>query len=173
MLTSTHAYLTFRVTRGRRHARWSVAGGVLPDAPGWLFGLVLSARGLRGPRLIERLYQEQPYRATHELAHSLPLALALLAAGPAGSRRRAVALGWLGHLVVDAVTHHTDAWPLLFPLSRRTWAAPVSYWEPGHHAAAYRAAEIVVLALTARPTSVRAALAAAATAASARTWPPR
>lgn len=172
MLTSTHAHVTWTVTAGRPHRGWRVLGAVLPDLPGWVLGAWLRAGGARGRELIDRLYHRQPQRAVHEIGHSGPAVAALLATSPPGSRRRALAAGWAGHLAVDAVTHHSDAWPLGWPLTRRTWASPLSYWERDHHATAYFAAELAYLAATARRAPAIALLAAGCSLASRRTWPP-
>lgn len=173
MLTSSHAYLTWRLVRGRPRTAPRVLGSVLPDLPGWTLGPVLRARGYRGERFLRRLYHEQPLQSVHEAAHSAPLAALVLVLAPRGSVARALAQGWLGHLAVDAVTHGSDAWPLLVPLTRRTWASPVSYWEPGRHPGAFRAAELALVAATARAARVPAALTALASLLASRSWPPR
>lgn len=45
------------------------------------------------------------------------------------------ALGWGSHVVIDAFTHVTDAYPLLWPLSTRKFPSVVSYWTPSITAA--------------------------------------
>jgi hypothetical protein len=58
----------------------------------------------------------------------------------------AVAAGWAGHLAIDYATHHSDAWPPLWPLRSRGWASPVSYRDPEHHARGWSAAETLAVA---------------------------
>src|SRR5581483_1187176 len=62
-------------------------------------------------------------------------------------RLRALALGWAGHLAVDYLSHSTDAWPPLWPLSGRGYPSPVSYWERERHAALWSRVETAALAL--------------------------
>jgi membrane-bound metal-dependent hydrolase YbcI (DUF457 family) len=42
-------------------------------------------------------------------------------------------IGWGLHLVADALTHVSDGYALLFPLSSYRFPAPVSYWETEFH----------------------------------------
>ena len=62
-----------------------------------------------------------------------------------GARERrtqlALLLGWLGHVLADALTHAEDARPVLWPLSRRCFGGPVSYWDRSRHALPFALAE--------------------------------
>jgi hypothetical protein len=143
VLTSTHAALALALT-GRRDV---ALGAVLPDLPAFAAGAWLAARRVPRGAFVQRLYHRPPLREAHRAGHSVPLALALLATG----RARGVALGWLSHLAVDGLTHHDDAWPLLWPLSGARWRSPVSYWQPAHHARALQAVEVAALLALRRP----------------------
>lgn len=81
-------------------------------------------------------------------AHSVhaPLLLAALR----HNRARQLAAGWLGHLIVDALTHHDDAWALLWPLSRRRWRSPLSYWQREHQTRLLLGAELLALVCAGR-----------------------
>lgn len=142
MLSTSHAALARAVT-DRRDV---VLGAVLPDLPAFVTGAVMLA--LRRPRadLAEAIYHRSPSREAQLAGHALPM-LAVLALS---RRAPGVSAGWLSHLAVDLLTHHDDAWPLLWPLSERRWRSPVSYWQTDHHARALQAAEVAVLALLAR-----------------------
>lgn len=166
MLTSSHAYWTWRAARGRPGAAAAVAGGALPDVPALVAAAALRAGGVPRRDLLAAAYRRPLPRLVHLAAHSAlaPAALAA-AAGPRRPGARRLAAGWAGHLAADYATHHTDAWPPLWPLTRRVWRAPVSYWEPAHHARAWSAAEAVALlaaAATERSAPGRAAALAAA-----------
>lgn len=92
------------------------------------------------------MYEREPWRSVHLAAHST-LAPALL--WTAGRRRptvRTIAAGWAAHIAVDLASHHDDAWPPLWPLSRWRWSSPVSYWQREHHAPMWRAVEALALA---------------------------
>lgn len=149
MLTTSHAYWTWRAARSRP-ARWAaVAGAVAPDAPAVALAAVGLAHGRRGDRLLGWVYRRPGVAPVHLAAHSALAPAALLALGgrPAW---RALAAGWAGHILADALTHHDDAWPHLFPLTRRTWPSPVSYWQRERGARAWTVAEAAALAAAIR-----------------------
>jgi hypothetical protein len=146
VLTTSHAYWTWRVAR-RRPGGWAaVAGAVAPDAPALALAAVALFRGLRGPAVLRWAYHRPGPARLHVAAHSalVPAAILLAGRGPAA---RALAAGWAGHLAADALTHADDAWPHLAPLSRRAFASPLSYWQREHGARAWSAAETAALAL--------------------------
>jgi len=144
LLTSSHGYWALRLSR--RRPGWTALGAVGPDLPALTLGALLAARRVPRPELLERLYHRGPGRATNLLAHSLLVPAALATATRRESGRRAVAAGWLGHLAVDYLSHHDDAWPPLWPLSHRRLASPVSYWQPEHHARGWSQVEALALA---------------------------
>jgi hypothetical protein len=144
VLTTSHAYWTWRAARSRPRGAAAVAGAVAPDVPALALGAAGAARGLRGPELLGWVYRRPAVGWVHAAAHSA-LAPLLLAVVPRPAAR-ALAAGWAGHLLADALTHRDDAWPHLAPLSRRTLASPVSYWQPEHGGRAWSAAESAALA---------------------------
>jgi hypothetical protein len=167
VLTTSHAYWSARAARRSGAAGWAALGGVLPDLPAVVLAGVALAQGRRGPDLLRHTYQRPGPDRVHRLAHSLAGPAALLLTAP-GRRRRALALGWAGHLAADLVTHHDDAWPHLYPLSPRRWRSPVSYWQREWHGRAWSAAESAALAValaTERTAGRRAAALAALVAA--------
>jgi hypothetical protein len=167
VLTTSHAYWTWRVARSRPAGWAAVAGAVAPDAPALALAAVGIARGLRGPGLLAWVYRRSGPDRVHVAAHSaLAPAALLLLRRPAA---RAVAAGWAGHLAADALTHGDDAWPHLAPLSRMTFASPVSYWQDERGARAWSAAETaaLTLAVLAERGALRRALALGALAAAA------
>jgi hypothetical protein len=141
MLTTSHAFWTWRAARGRPSVAEAVLGAVAPDLPGWIGWGALSARGVPREELLGALYHDWPWREVHLAVHAVwgPALAAALG-------RRALAAGWLGHLLVDYATHHDDAWPPLWPLSGRAWRSPVSYWQREHHARAWTTVEVAALA---------------------------
>jgi hypothetical protein len=50
-------------------------------------------------------------------------------------------LGWAGHVFADALTHGSDARPLLWPVSAYRFESPVSYRERDRHAFPFAVAE--------------------------------
>lgn len=144
VLTTSHAYLTWRVAPSPA-ARWAVAGAVAPDTVAIVAGVGLASRGHRGSDLIRRVYQQGPAARMTMAMHSALAPSAILSGRP-GPARLAFAAGWAGHLAIDYLSHHSDAWPPLFPISGRRFSSPVSYWEPAHHARLLSALEATTLA---------------------------
>lgn len=142
MLATTHAHWTARLTAGRPWSAWAVAGSVAPDAPALVRAAWIMARRTPREQALGRIYHEGPWREIHLAAHAAWAPVVAAAVAGTGCRHRlrprarALALGWAGHLAVDYLTHHDDAWPPGWPLSTARWRAPLSYWQAEHHAAA-------------------------------------
>jgi len=147
MVTSSHAYWTWRASRSRPGAGWAVLGGIAPDLPALAAVVVLTATGTARGELLGAVYHRPGLDRLHLAVHAAWIPLALLALGRRRPSLRRVGGGWLGHLGADYLLHHDDAWPPAWPLSRRRWRSPVSYWQPDHHAHAWSATELAVIAL--------------------------
>ncbi len=149
MQTAGHAYWTWRVARDRPRTAWAILGSVAPDLLGAAIGVALAARGTPRAELLDATWHDRRWRPLHLAAHSALSPLAIALAGRGSPRARALAAGWAGHLALDAATHASDAWPLLWPLRGRGWPSPISYWEPARHARAWSALETGVTAAAA------------------------
>jgi hypothetical protein len=159
VLATTHAHWTARLTADRAWSAWAVAGSVAPDAPALVRAAwVLGGRRTSREDALGRIYHEPPWREIHLAAHAAwaPVVAAAVAGalGAGDARARALALGWAGHLAVDYVTHHDDAWPPGWPLTGARYRAPLSYWQADHHAAALLGADaaLSLAAAVRRPT---------------------
>jgi hypothetical protein len=149
VLTTTHGYATWLVSRrAHGHRAAMVLGGILPDLPAWGIAMLTTRPGRSG-NVVARVYSDRRVRWLHEGVHSVFAPLLVWAGSPPGGRGRALARGWAGHLAVDLLTHHSDAWPMLWPVTDRRWASPVSYWENDRHARGLRVAELGAIACTA------------------------
>jgi hypothetical protein len=151
MHITSHGYWTGRLARRARtaHPALTALGGTLPDLPAAALTVSLRVAGRPWRRAGDEAFAprfELVHRATHALAGPAVLALA----SPRRSRRRALATGWAGHILVDLVSHHTDARPPWWPLSSRLWRSPVSHWERDRHAAVWNAADLIALLAAAR-----------------------
>lgn len=137
-------------------AAWSTAGALLPDFPAAAGTVWLGTRRL-GPFSREEFDAEVcgrtlfggPDAALHS---TLPVAALLAFYRATGVKRRgprgtlpAFLAGWAGHVLVDALTHAEDARPILWPLSRRRFVGPISYWDRARHARAFTLAEHATL----------------------------
>ncbi len=149
MLATSHLFWSAHVRPSA--TRWWLLGAVAPDLPAIARAAALLGRGSDQPDgMCAQTYHRSPWREVHLTAHSVFMPLLLAALG-----RRAtcqLAAGWLGHLVIDALTHHDDAWPPLWPLSRRRWRSPLSYWQRDHHARPLLVAELIAVLLAMRRT---------------------
>jgi Domain of unknown function (DUF4184) len=155
MTIYAHAFWAWFPFRRRAWVSWLVLGAVLPDLPYCLSFALAVAR--RGPHAIGDLgLWEELWRspATCALHSFVPWSLTTLlflgwlwaswrsgarsARPPAGkttfsSKLGALLAGWGSHVVVDMLTHRSDGYPILWPLSDYRFPTRLSYWEPAYH----------------------------------------
>lgn len=110
---------------------------------------MLLARGRASSDLVAAICHRGVSRHAQIAAHSLAAWVLAYTGSCCHSPRRSFALGGLSHLAVDALSHHDDAWPLLWPLSVRVWRSPLSYRQLDHGARWWSAAEIPAIGATA------------------------
>lgn len=116
-------------------------GAALPDlvAAGPATWQVL--RGAPADAILASIRRRPRRREFHRAAHSAVAPIALVALAPL----RPMGLGWAGHVGIDLITHHSDAWPHLWPFDRRVLRSPLSYWERGRGGLTFRWAEMGLL----------------------------
>ena len=142
MNTLTHPLSTYWLVRNRREPAIAALASFLPDVPylialGWgavRYGLV---EGNAGRAILEAWSNPIANFATQKLSHNLLLVtlFGLVAAFSKRDAWKAFAFGWAMHVWVDLSLHVKDAYAVLWPLTRRVFPAPVSYWDSEHHAA--------------------------------------
>lgn len=98
-------------------------------------------RGLPPDEIVRSIRRQPRRREVHRAAHSVAAPLALMVLGPT----RPLGIGCASHVAVDLITHHSDAWPHLWPFDRRVWRSPLSYWERERGGLAFRWAEVGLL----------------------------
>ena len=160
MRTYSHALLTWAAARraapSAQAASWAALGAALPDLPVLAGAAWLTARRLgRFSRadLDAEVCARGHFRAPDAALHSaLPAAAALVLYGICTAKPPntndalpALLLGWAGHIAADALTHGSDARPLLWPLSSYRFYSPVSYRERERHALPFTLAEHAAL----------------------------
>lgn len=164
MRTYSHALLTWAAARRLAPsepgvAAWTALGAALPDLPALAGAVWLGARRRR--RFTRREFCEEacekgPFGGPDAALHSaLPVALLLalrMASGAKEPCSTALLLGWAGHVLADALTHARDTRPILWPLSKRRFASPVSYWGRTSHALPFTLVEHAALLLLATET---------------------
>jgi membrane-bound metal-dependent hydrolase YbcI (DUF457 family) len=90
--------------------------------------------------LWESLWRNPVVCALHSL---VPWVVALLGvlllrrARPPATAPLMAVLGWGSHVVLDMLTHRSDGYPILWPLSDYRFPTPISYWEPAYHGTAF------------------------------------
>ena len=153
MRTYSHAIITHAALRrlGTPTATAASLGAVLPDLPAIAGAAWLAARrlGVFSRKEFEKEVCGRSAFAWPDAAlHSvLPVAITTLGAPFLfrGERTRTVllpfVLGWVGHVAADALTHGSDARPLLWPLSTYRFESPLSYRERDRHALPFTVAE--------------------------------
>ncbi len=154
MRTYSHALLTWAAARRFAPSEpgvavWGALGAALPDFPAIAGALWLGTRRRRWltrQEFCEEACEKGPFGELDAALHSaLPVALLLALWPVSGARERrtqlALLLGWLGHVLADALTHAEDARPVLWPFSRRRFRGLVSYWDRSRHALPFALAE--------------------------------
>ena len=154
MLMTSHGAFAWALTR----RPLVTLGAVGPDLSALAFALKDLVTGTPRDKVLHRAYRLPHRRKAHRMGHSVFTPAGLVAIGA-----RQLALGWASHLLIDVLTHHSDAWAPLRPVSTWRWRSPVSYWEVEYHARAFQITESLALAvLAARARGIeRAALAVA------------
>ena len=164
MRTYSHALLTWVTARRLRPsepgvAAWGALGAVLPDLPAIAGAILLGARRRPFTRreFCEEVCEKVPFGGPDAALHSaLPAAATLAVYRMSGAEKHhprpallALLLGWMGHVLTDALTHAEDARPVLWPLSRWRFRSPISYWDRSRHARVFALAEHGALLLVA------------------------
>ncbi len=138
MRTYSHTILAYTAIRrlGAPAANAASPGAVLPDLPAIAGAAWLAARRLEGfsrsefeTEVCGRRFFAGPDAALHSLP---PVALAALVASLLPRRGKAhtallpLLLGWASHVAADALTHGSDALPLLWPVPDYRFKSPLS-----------------------------------------------
>jgi len=158
--TYSHAILTYRALRrlGAPAATVAALGAVLPDLPAIAGAAWLAANRLGGfsrgdfeREVCGRSLFARPDAALHS---ALPVAAALgapvcIGRGTTRTALLSFLLGWAGHVAADALTHGSDARPLLWPVSAYRFESPLSYRERDRHALPFAIAEHAAILLAA------------------------
>jgi len=134
-----HAFWAWYPFRRRPWVGPLVAGAILPDLPYCVFFVAAALE--HGPRAFTDLGVWRSiwgHPVVVGLHSFLPWGAAMLLLISTRAWRRAPALaaflaGWGLHVVIDMLTHRSDGYPILWPLSDYRFPTPVSYWEPAYY----------------------------------------
>lgn len=143
MNTPAHLLLAAAIAAkpGVPSRNWAMAAGALvPDL--MMFVMVGWERWING-RSMERIFRESYYsdhwQQIFAICNSIPVYAVLLVVGLSLRMEWLWVFGLcaLAHVVLDLPLHHDDGHPHFWPVSDWIYASPVSYWDPGHHGAAF------------------------------------
>ncbi len=115
--------------------RWILAGSILPDAPMFLFYVIVRfIQGHPEDLIWNSLYFQPGWQALFDSFNSVPLVLLFVLIARWAGRPGPMYLGlsMLVHFVLDLPLHHDDGHRHLYPLSMWRFDSPVSYWDPAH-----------------------------------------
>ena len=149
METYSHSFFTWALAKhgvkaGRAAGIAGAVGAVLPDLPSfagtaYYVGTAYLTEGwssMDSQEILDKIYFTGPFGGTGSALHSAVPVAALLALYWAArlkriDRRRILLwflIGWLGHALVDFLTHADDTRPLFWPISDWQWSSPISYY---------------------------------------------
>ncbi|MGD6818559.1 DUF4184 family protein [Metabacillus sp. 113a] len=148
MNTLHHGFWTYMIFRKKKQAvKYFVIGSMAPDfiyfimffylllkniLMNWL-GLNETAFSLR--EAVHGLFDEPVTIVLRQGGHSLFIWTAAFVIIAAISRKiwlngwLAFAYGWLGHILIDLLTHVQDAVPVFYPISDYIFRGPISYYD--------------------------------------------
>ena len=165
MNTLHHGYWTFFAARKQKHLGWFIFGSLLPDIVYYVMFLYLAItrnafqvigddspmRSLFG--LVHDLFEHPVVFILRQAGHSLfvwgiVFAIVLIWKGRKLTKATALMYGWLGHVILDILTHNQDAVPMFYPVSAYTFHSPVSYWDNDHYAGIFSLVNTTLIALS-------------------------
>lgn len=170
METYSHAFFTWALAKhgvraGRAAGIAGAAGAAFPDLPSfagtaYYVGTAYLREGwgsMHSEEVLDAIYFSGPFGGTGSALHSAVPVAALLVLyrvlGLGARDRRRILLwflvGWLGHTVVDFLTHVDDTRPLSWPISGWEWSSPVSYYNPLYYGRQFFAASHGLMLLVA------------------------
>ncbi len=153
MRTYSHAILTYDALRrlGTPAATAASLGAVLPDLPAIAGAAWLAANRLGGfsrGEFEKEVCGRSAFAGPDAALHSIPpVTLAALIPSLLLEREETrtallpLLLGWAGHVAADALTHGSDARPLLWPVWGYRFESPLSYRERDRYALPFTVAE--------------------------------
>ncbi|GEN54407.1 metal-dependent hydrolase [Halobacillus faecis] len=165
MNTLHHGYWTFFATRKQRFTGWFIFGSLSPDIVYYVMFIYLSVRrqawqvvddadpmrSLFG--LVHDLFEHPVVFILRHAGHSLFVwgiffVIVLIWKGRELSMWTAFSYGWLGHVILDILTHADDAVPVFYPISSYTFNSPVSYWDDDHYANVFSLVNTFLIAVS-------------------------
>lgn len=147
MNTFHHGYWTFFATRKQKFTGWFLFGSILPDIVYYVMFAYISIQqnvfqmvGNHAQiyQLVHVMFEHPVVLLLRQAGHSLFIwavvsIVVFVWKGRKLTKVSALLYGWLGHVVVDLLTHVEDAVPVFYPISSYTFRSRVSYWDQEHY----------------------------------------
>jgi hypothetical protein len=147
--TIHHGFWTYFIFRKqKRLVKYFVIGSILPDiiyyvmfiylsiTSGVLFSMhSISEFPIPFFHLVHEMFANSIVVVLRQAGHSLFVwavlfSIAFIISKWRLTKWKAFLYGWLGHVIVDSLTHVNDAVPIFYPVSNFVLRGPVSYWDP-------------------------------------------
>ncbi|MFC0523407.1 metal-dependent hydrolase [Pontibacillus salicampi] len=153
MNTLHHGFWTYVVLRNRKEAvKYAMVGSIFPDIVYYImflyiliFGDILTADAVNTigwtgviHDMAHALFAHPVVEVLRQAGHSIAVwaivyCFVAYYKGWRINRWTGFLYGWLGHIVIDLLTHVEDAIPLFYPFSDLIIRGPISYWNPTYH----------------------------------------
>lgn len=135
MNTLWHALWTYVLFRNKDWWPKAVLASVLVDFPFFVSSVIIFlSQGISHESWI-LAYEHPLVKPVGFLAHSYVTAFTALGAAIILKKKGWLPYiyGWVFHIIIDMLTHVSDAQPILWPLSNWVFPAPFSYWEDAYY----------------------------------------
>lgn len=142
MNTIHHGFWTYFIFRKQKHlVKYFVFGSISPDIIYYIMFLYMAIRypieenSFELHSIVHQMFDHPIVIVLRQLGHSIIVWLILmiitiLLTKWKLSPWKALLYGWLGHILIDLLTHVRDAVPILYPLNDYIIRGPISYWDP-------------------------------------------
>ncbi len=135
MNTPDHAFWTYAAFHKKDWWTKAVVASMLPDLPFLISSAYFFLMYGMSMDVWIQAFESSWVKPFGFFSHSLVIAIPLLVIAIYLEKKSwyPYFYGWIVHIFTDILTHVSDAQPVLWPLSDRTFPGVVSYWEPKYH----------------------------------------
>lgn len=145
MNTIHHGFWTYFIFRKKKRlVKYFVFGSILPDIIYYVMFLYMAIKypieenTFELHSIVHAMFDHPIVIVLRQLGHSIIVWLVIMIITLVFTKWKlspwkALLYGWLGHIVIDLVTHVRDAVPILYPLNDFIVRGPISYWDPNFY----------------------------------------
>lgn len=149
MNTPDHAFWTYVAFHRKDWRTKAVAGSIAPDVPFYISSAYFFLAYGVGMEVWIQAFETSWIKPFGSFSHSLVVfVFASVVAFCLGKKSWYPFLyGWILHIFTDILTHVSDAQPVLWPLSEKTFPGFVSYWEARYHGEEFTVINLILQSL--------------------------